>query len=121
MIVLFTDFGLTGLYTGQVRAVLHRDAHEVAVIDLVADAPAYRVQGAAYLLASLTEAFPRGAIFLGVVDPGVGEPRRPGVLAADGRWFVGPDNGLFELVARRAAEPPRWWEITWTPPRLSAP
>lgn len=120
MIVLFTDFGLSGLYTGQVRAVLHRDAPGVPVVDLVADAPAYRIQASAYLLASLTDAFPRGTIFFCVVDPGVGGPRRPGVLAADGRWFVGPDNGLFELVARRAVAPPRWWEITWRPARLSA-
>ncbi len=120
MIILFTDFGLSGLYTGQVRAVLHRDAPGVPVIDLVADVAAYRIRCGAYLLASLKDAFPRGAIFLCVVDPGVGGPRRPAVLAADGRWFVGPDNGLFELVARRAFEPPRWWEITWLPPRLSA-
>lgn len=120
MIVLFTDFGQSGLYTGQVQAVLQRDAPGVPVIDLVADAPAYRIQAAAYLLASLRDAFPRGSVFLCVVDPGVGGPRRPGVLAAGGQWFVGPDNGLFEVVARRAGEPLRWWEVTWTPPRLSA-
>ncbi|MGB7948710.1 MAG: SAM-dependent chlorinase/fluorinase, partial [Candidatus Binatia bacterium] len=30
------------------------------------------------------------------------------------------DNGLFELVIRRASAPPRWWHITWRPDRLSA-
>jgi S-adenosylmethionine hydrolase len=119
MIVLFTDFGVTGLYTGQMTAALHRDAPGVPVINLIDDAPAQRVQGAAYLLAALRDAFPCGTIFLAVVDPGVGGNRRPGVLHADGQWFVGPDNGLFELVARRA-EAARWWEIGWKPPRLSA-
>lgn len=119
MIVLFTDFGVSGLYTPQVKAVLHRDAPRVPVVDLLGDAAAFRVQPAAYLLAALCDAFPPGTVFLAVVDPGVGGARRPGVLRARGQWFVGPDNGLFELVARRASPPPRWWHITWTPPRLS--
>jgi S-adenosylmethionine hydrolase len=119
MIVLFTDFGVSGLYTGQVKAALHRDAPGVPIIELVDDAPAWRIQAAAYLLAALTGAFPTGTVFFSVVDPGVGGARRAMILAADGRWFVGPDNGLFELVARRAAVA-RWWEVTWGPQHLSA-
>jgi S-adenosylmethionine hydrolase len=41
------------------------------------------------------------------------------IAEADGRLYVGPDNGLFELVLRRAVRP-RTWEITWRPPVLSA-
>lgn len=119
MIVLFTDFGVSGLYTGQVKAALHRDAPGVPIVDLVDDVPAYRIQAAAYLLAALKGSFPQGSVFFCVVDPGVGSARRPIVLRADEQWFVGPDNGLFELVARRSAAP-QWWEITWTPPSPSA-
>ncbi len=119
MIVLFSDFGVTRLYTGQVHGVLARDAAGVPVIDLLDDVPPYRVQGAAYLLAALSEAFPPGTVFFSVVDPGVGSARLPVVVHARGQWFVGPDNGLFELVLRRS-EGPRAWHITWTPPRLSA-
>lgn len=119
MIVLFTDFGVTRLYTGQVKAVLARDAAGVPVVDLLDDVPAYRIQGAAYLLAALREAFPPGTVFFSVVDPGVGGARLPVVVRAQGQWFVGPDNGLFELVLRRS-ERPRAWRITWAPPRLSA-
>lgn len=119
MIVLFTDFGLTGPYTGQVKAVLRRQAPQVDVIDLFADAPACNPRAAAYLLAAFAVEFPPGVVFLCVVDPGVGGTRAPGVLLADGRWYVGPENGLFELVIRRARETPRWWHITWRPERLS--
>ena len=38
MIVLFTDFGPNGPYTGQMKAVLHREAPGVAVVDLFAGA-----------------------------------------------------------------------------------
>jgi S-adenosyl-L-methionine hydrolase (adenosine-forming) len=119
MIVLFTDFGLEGPYTGQVKAVLYRTAAGVPVIDLFADAPAGRPKPAAYLLAAYGAWFSPGTVFLAVIDPGVGGSRTPLIVEAEGRWYVGPDNGLFELVMRRAASA-RSWEILWRPETLSA-
>jgi S-adenosylmethionine hydrolase len=119
MIVLFTDFGLEGPYTGQVKAVLYRTAPGVPVVELFADAPAGRPKPAAYLLAAYGVWFPPGAVFLAVIDPGVGGPRLPVIVEAQGRWYVGPDNGLFELVMRRA-HTTRTWEILWRPETLSA-
>ena len=119
MIVLFTDFGPGGPYVGQVKAVLARDAPGVPVVDLVDDLPPCDPAPAAYLLAALAPAFPPGAVFLCVVDPGVGGARAAVALAAGGRWFVGPDNGLLALAARRS-EAPRWFAIDWRPAALSA-
>jgi S-adenosylmethionine hydrolase len=42
LIVLFSDFGLAGPYTGQMKAVLLRDAPGAGVVDLFADAPSAR-------------------------------------------------------------------------------
>jgi S-adenosylmethionine hydrolase len=119
MIVLFTDFGLAGPYTGQMKAVLRREAPQTEIIDLFADAPAGNPRAGAYLLAAYAEWFPPGTIFLSVVDPGVGGQRAPLMIEADRRWFVGPENGLFELVLRRARNT-HCYEITWRPPKLSA-
>lgn len=119
MIVLFTDFGSAGPYTGQMKAVLAERAPGVPVIDLLNDAPAFRPKSCAYLLAALADAFPADAVFVAVVDPGVGGDRAAIVAQADDRYFVGPDNGLFEIVMRRAAAS-RSWAITWAPERLSA-
>jgi len=118
VIVLFTDFGLEGPYTGQVKAVLYQTAPGVPVIDLLSDAPAGSPKPAAYLLAAYGAWFPQGTALLAVIDPGVGSARAPVIVEADGRWYVGPDNGLFELVTRRAAAP-RTWEIRWQPDALS--
>lgn len=119
MFVLFTDFGLEGPYTGQMKAVLIGEAPGVPVVDLCADLSPFEAQGAAYLLAAYLDAFPADAVFVCVVDPGVGSSRDGLVLKADGQHFVGPDNGLLALVARRAAAASAW-RITWTPERLSA-
>ena len=119
MIVLFSDFGLEGPYTGQVKTVLYRIASAVPVIDLFADAPAGKPKPAAYLLAAYAVWFPPGTVILAVVDPGVGGTRGAVIVEADGRWYVGPDNGLFELVQRRALAV-RSWDILWRPGAMSA-
>lgn len=119
MIVLFTDFGLQGPYMGQMEAVLYRQAPAVPVVRLVADAPGFNPHASAYLLASFVDEFPAETVFLCVVDPGVGSDRRPVIARADNHWFIGPDNGLFHILCRRAREK-AWWEISWRPEHLSA-
>jgi S-adenosylmethionine hydrolase len=119
IIVLFTDFGLEGPYTGQVKTVLHRIAPGVPVIDLFADLPPAKPQPAAYLLAAYGTWFSAGTVILAVVDPGVGSARGAVVVEADGRSYIGPDNGLFEIVARRA-DRVRSWEVTTRPEAISA-
>lgn len=119
MILLFTDFGWSGPYMGEMRAVLLRHAPGVPVVDLMIDAPAFRPDLAAYLLAALWPTAETGDIVVAVVDPGVGGPREPLAVEIDGRWLVGPDNGLFEIVLRRAGAV-RGNVIVWRPERLSA-
>lgn len=119
MIILFSDFGLEGPYVGQMKSVLASCEPGMPVIDLMHDVPPFDAKGAAYLLASLVGEMPRGAVVVAVVDPGVGSARRALAVKADGRWFLGPDNGLFELVVRRAASVEAF-EITWCPARLSS-
>ncbi len=119
MIVLFTDFGLEGPYVGQMKAVLAQLAPRELVVDLFSDAPACNPKASSYLLAAYTEEFPLDTVFLCVVDPGVGSAaRRPVIMRASGRWYVGPDNGLFDIVTRRGSHV-EWWEIAWRPQQLS--
>ena len=93
MIVLFSDFGLQGPYTGQMKAVLHQMVPGIPAIDLFADAPVGNPKASAYLLAAYAEWFAAGTVFLCVVDPGSAlgrlrsdaRPRRNGVrLEGDG-------------------------------------
>ena len=120
MIFLFTDYGLEGPYIGQVESVLHQHAPKAKVINLMADAPRNNPKASAYLLASLVHQIPIGSIIFCVVDPGVGsEKDKPTAIKIDGRWFVGPDNGLFDIVAKHGKEILAW-HITWSPETLSS-
>ena len=119
MIFLFTDFGSADLYVGQVKAVVQSRAPKEVVIDLLHEAPAFDARASAHLLAALAARLPEGSVTLAVVDPGVGGPRLPVAVFADGRWIVGPDNGLISVAAARAKKC-NAYSIGWRPQALSA-
>jgi hypothetical protein len=118
MIALFTDFGWSDPYLGQLHARLAHEAPGVPVIDLFHAVPNFDVRAAAYLLPAYAAEFPAGTVFVCVVDPGVGGARTPIMVRADERWYVGPDNGLFSVLARRAGHAESF-AIRWQPARLS--
>ncbi|MBI1425085.1 MAG: hypothetical protein GC149_16685 [Gammaproteobacteria bacterium] len=119
MIFLFTDFGWNGPYIGEMKAVLSCDLTDT-VIDLMHDAPVFNPMASAYLLAALSKRFVAGDFCLGVVDPGVGDDnRRVLYVDADDVHYIGPDNGLFAVLAARAKRV-RCQEIRWRPQIQSA-
>ena len=111
-IALVTDFGICSPYIGQMQIALREQYLNrfTPVIELVSDLPPFRPDLAAYLIPSLVHNFASSWVFICVVDPGVGSDRRALVLKADDQWFVGPDNGLMSIVAKRAKET-QWWSI----------
>ncbi len=119
LLVLFTDYGWHDPYVGQIKAVMAQEAPGATVIDLLHAVPDFNPHAGAQLLAGLATSFPVGSVFFCVVDPGVGGVREALVVEADGRWFIGPDNGLLSIVAARAQQH-RSWHIHWRPEGLSA-
>ena len=118
-LVLYTDFGAADLYVGQLKGVLARLAPKVPVLDALHAVPDFDIQAAAHLLAALAPRYPSGSVFVAVVDPGVGGERDAIVVEADGRSFVGPDNGLLSVIWQRAKRR-RCRRIVWRPARLSS-
>ncbi len=118
LIYLFSDFGLNGPYVGQLKSALYDKAPSAVVIDLMHDAPVFNSKASAHLLAAALLSVTLDSIVLAVVDPGVGSDRKGIVLRADSRWYVGPDNGLFDVVAARARAA-QWYEIIYQNPDAS--
>ncbi|MBW3624324.1 MAG: SAM-dependent chlorinase/fluorinase [Armatimonadetes bacterium] len=92
--MLLTDFGLEGPYVGQMKGVLAGLAPGHPVIDLTHAVAPQDVREGAFLLEVSWRYFPPGTVFIAVVDPGVGTDRASMALRVEGRFFVGPDNGL---------------------------
>lgn len=117
-VVFYTDFGLEGPYAGQMALAVEQRRPGTRAVTLMHDAWAYDVQASAYLLPAVTFQLKPGDVCVAVVDPGVGTDRRAICVCADGVWFVGPDNGLFAMIVRRAGDTTAW-QINWRPQVLS--
>jgi len=100
-IVLLTDFGLDDAYVGVMKGVILRIDPRAVIVDLCHQVAPQGIAEGAFLLASGYRYFDPGAIFVAVVDPGVGSERRPIALKTPHGAFVGPDNGLFGPIAEQ--------------------
>jgi S-adenosyl-L-methionine hydrolase (adenosine-forming) len=100
-ITFLTDFGLEDDFVGTCHGVLKRIAPDAEIIDITHGIRPGHVLQAALMLANTLPYMPAG-VHLAVVDPGVGSGRRPLALRdAEGRLYVGPDNGLLLPAANR--------------------
>ena len=112
-LLLFTDFGASDLYVGQVESVVDRYAPGVRIIHLLNEAPRFNVVASAHLLAAMAVQVPRGHVFLAIVDPSVGSERGGIVARIDGRTYVAPDNGLLSVLWTRGTVKSVWKITTW--------
>jgi S-adenosylmethionine hydrolase len=94
LITLLTDFGTADGYVGEMKGVLASMAPGVTIVDIAHDVSPHDVDGARLALARYWRRFPEGTVHLVVVDPGVGSARAALATSSEGRYLVGPDNGV---------------------------
>ncbi len=93
-ITLLTDFGTADGYVAEVKGVLTTLAPGVPILDMSHDVPSHDIEFARLTLARYWKRFPVGTVHLAVVDPGVGSSRAAIAVESEGRFLVGPDNGV---------------------------
>ena len=99
VIGLFTDYGWDDPYVAQLKGIIVTINPAARILDITHTVTPFNVTEGAYLLDQCAEEFPAGTIFVAVVDPQVGTDRDPILLeTGKGKFFVGPDNGLFSEV-----------------------
>ncbi len=99
-LVIMTDFGLKDGAVSAMKGVAFGVDRDMKIFDLTHEIPNYDIWEGAYRFKQTASYWPKGTVFVGVVDPGVGTDRGSIVMETqDGYYFVGPDNGLFGLVA----------------------
>ncbi len=103
IITLTTDFGTTDHYVGTVKGVILRHCREAQIIDITHEIPPFSTYTGAYAIEQAAPYFPEGAVHVIVVDPGVGTPRKPLVVAARDQYFIAPDNGVLSLITGAGA------------------
>ena len=103
IITLSTDFGIEGHYPGAMKGVMLGINPRIRIVDITHSIPKFDVLSGAFTLSSFYSYYPLGTIHVAVVDPGVGSQRKSIAIAADGHYFVGPDNGLFSIIYRKSS------------------
>ena len=100
-LILQSDFGYADGAVSAMYGVAESVCSELRVFDLTHDIPQYDIWEASYRLIQTVSYWPKGSVFVSVVDPGVGSTRRSiGVRTADGQYIITPDNGTLTHVKR---------------------
>ena len=98
IITLTSDFGWRDGFVAAMKGVILGINPSVTLIDISHDIPPQDIAHGAFVLGTTCGYFPRGAIHLAVVDPGVGTARRPILLVTPDNSYIAPDNGLLTYV-----------------------
>jgi S-adenosyl-L-methionine hydrolase (adenosine-forming) len=102
VVTLLTDFGTRDPFVGVMKGIVLSACPGASIVDLTHEIEPQRVRDAAFWLGAAYPWFGAGTVHVAVVDPGVGSARRALVARADDQLFVAPDNGLLEVVRRKA-------------------
>ena len=100
LVVLLTDYGQSDYYVGALKGSIYSVYPEARIDDITHQVTPFNIWEGAYTLSLAAKEFPKGTVFIAVVDPGVGTGRKAIVLETkDNKLFVAPDNGLLTFVA----------------------
>jgi len=100
-LVIQTDFGTKDGAVGAMKGVAVGVDPTLAIFDLSHENTPFDIWEAAYRLKQSAPFWPRGTVFVSVIDPGVGTARKSVVLETkSGHFFVSPDNGTLTLVGQ---------------------
>lgn len=99
-VVYLTDFGLKDGAVSAMKGVAHGVDPGLKQFDLTHEIPPFAIWDAACRLKQAVAFWPKGTVFVSVVDPGVGTDRRSVVAKTKlGHWIVTPDNGTLTFLA----------------------
>ena len=105
VIALLSDLGNKDFYVGALKGTIYSIYPDAVIVDITHQISPYNIKEGALTLYLAEREFPAGTIFVAAVDPGVGTSRRPiVVLSLDGKYFVGPDNGIFNFIYREGVQ-----------------
>lgn len=98
-LVFQSDFGRADGAVSAMYGVAFRVEPALQIFDLTHEIPQYDVWEASYRLVQTVQYWPKGTVFVSVVDPGVGSTRRSVVARMKtGQLIVTPDNGTLTHV-----------------------
>ena len=100
-LVIMSDFGLADGAVSAMYGVAYSVCEQISISSLTHEIPQYNAWEASYRLIQTVGYWPKGTVFVSVVDPGVGSTRRSiAVETRAGQYIITPDNGTLTHVKR---------------------
>ena len=100
-LVIMSDFGLADGAVSAMYGVAYSVCEQLNISSLTHEIPQYNAWEASYRLIQTVGYWPKGTVFVSVVDPGVGSTRRSiAVETRAGQYIITPDNGTLTHVKR---------------------
>lgn len=98
LIVLLTDFGLYDPFVGIMKGVIKNINPYAEIIDLSHQVKPQSIRQGAFFLYISYKYFPRGSIFVVVIDPEVGSKREILLYKTNDYYFLAPNNGVISYI-----------------------
>src|SRR5690606_18518258 len=99
-LVFQSDFGTRDSAVASMKGVAVSVSEDLSIYDLTHEIPPYNIWEGSLRLVQAAGYWPKGTVFVSVVDPGVGTDRKSIVMRSkSGHFFVTPDNGTLTFVA----------------------
>jgi S-adenosylmethionine hydrolase len=99
-LVFMSDFGLEDGAVSAMKGVAFSVSGKIRIFDVTHEITPFNIYEAANRLQQVARYWPKGTVFVSIIDPGVGSARKSIVLKTkSGHYFVTPDNGTITLVA----------------------
>jgi S-adenosylmethionine hydrolase len=101
IITLATDFGCCDGFPAVMHGVILSINSYARIVDISHAISPGNIAHGAYLLMTVPQYFPAGAIHVAVIDPGVGTSRQILAAQVQNHVYIAPDNGLLGYVLHR--------------------
>ncbi len=98
VIALLTDFGDADWFVASLKAVILSLNPRATIVDITHRIPSFDIEAAGFVLFAAFRYFPKGTVFVVVVDPGVGSTRKILLVETARHFFIAPDNGVLSLA-----------------------
>lgn len=100
-LVVQTDFGLQDGAVNAMYGVAYQVDLALTINNLTHEITPYNIHDASYRLLQAVSYWPKGTVFVSVVDPGVGSNRRSVVAElTGGQYVITPDNGTLTYLSQ---------------------
>lgn len=104
MIGFLSDFGGDNGYVASMKAVASNICSD-KFVDIAHNIPRHDLKRGSFILSNVYKYFPKGTVFVCVIDPGVGTDREAIAVESGDYYFVGPNNGLLSRAVEDSGNP----------------